>query len=89
MLYPAKYMTPNVPIKVTGTTIIGISDDRQLLRNTKTTSITRMMDIRRVVCTLATEALMVLVASRKIDRSTVGGSTARSSGIMAFILSTV
>ena len=51
MLYPHRYITPNVPISETGTTTVGINVARAVLRNTNTTKMTRRIEIIIVFCT--------------------------------------
>ena len=60
-LKPARYITPKVPIKETGTTTLGMNVARRLRKNANTTRTTRKMAITRVTSTSRTEARMVTV----------------------------
>ena len=73
MLYPSRYMTPNVPIKDTGTATLGISVARRLRRNTNTTSTTSPIDTHSVTSTSCTEARMVVVVQATSFRSIPAG----------------
>jgi hypothetical protein len=82
-------MAPKVPIREMGTATLGIRVDRTLRRNTKTTRITRAMEMAMASCTSFTEARMVRVASMRTFSSMAGGSEAWSCGRMARTRSTV
>jgi hypothetical protein len=57
----------------TGTATLGISVERTLRRNTKTTRITSRIEIMSVICTSRTEARIVRVESITTDSLMVGG----------------
>jgi hypothetical protein len=88
-LYPSMYIAPKVPINETGTTTLGISVARMLLRNAKTTRMTRAIEIIRVRSTSRTEARMVVVRSCGVSSFIVGGMSAWSCGSSAMMRSTV
>src|SRR5580704_6124666 len=71
-----RYMTPNVPIRDTGTTTLGINVARGLLRNAKTTRMTRITDESKVIETSCTEVRMVSVRSCVTFRSMACGMAA-------------
>ena len=83
------YMAPKVPMREMGTATLGMSVERQLRKNTKTTRITRAMEMPRASCTSWTEARMVRVASMSTFSSMAGGREACIWGRMAFTRSTV
>ena len=62
-LKPNRYITPKVPTSETGTAMPGINMVRESRRNTKTTRMTRTMEITRVRSTSWMEARMVVVRS--------------------------
>ena len=72
-----------------GTATLGMSVERTLRRNTKTTRITSPMEMLSATCTSLTEARMVRVASMSTFSSMVGGNEAWSWGRMARTRSTV
>jgi hypothetical protein len=82
-------MAPKVPMREMGTATLGIRVERGLRRNTKTTRITRRMEMLRASWTSFTEARMVRVASMRTFSSMVGGMEAWSCGSRAFTWSTV
>ena len=82
-------MTPKVPMREMGTATLGMRVDRTLRRNTKTTRITRAMEMAMASCTSFTEARMVRVASMSTFNSMAGGREAWSWGRMARTRSTV
>ena len=47
-LYPKRYITPNVPTSERGTAILGMMVAQTLRRKTKTTRMTRVMEMMRV-----------------------------------------
>ncbi|MNT25301.1 hypothetical protein D3C72_1608150 [compost metagenome] len=60
---PIRCMTAKVPISDTGTAMRGISDARQLRRNSTTTMTTRMIASSKVVATDSSEARTKTVGS--------------------------
>src|SRR5579872_2839268 len=64
MLYPNRYITPNVPTSDTGTATLGMIVVRTLLRNTKTTRMTRMTEMESDFSTSWTEDRIDTVWSR-------------------------
>ncbi|MNN06736.1 hypothetical protein D3C81_1195370 [compost metagenome] len=60
---PIRYMTANVPTSDTGTAIRGISEARQLRRNSTTTTTTRRIASSKVVATVCNEARTNTVGS--------------------------
>ena len=64
-LYPHKYITPNVPTSESGTATLGMAVAHGFLRNAKTTSTTRMIEMTSVISTSRMEARMVGVRSIK------------------------
>src|SRR5512143_716844 len=87
--YPSRYMTPNVPMRETGTATLGITVERTLRRKRKTTRITREIEIIRVISTSRTDARIVRVESMTTDSLTEGGIEAWSCGRSAWTRSTV
>ena len=63
MLYPNRYITPNVPTSETGTATLGMSVARGLRRNRNTTRMTSPMEMASVISTSCTEARMVVLRS--------------------------
>ena len=63
MVKPATENTAKVPSRTTGMAIAGISIARQLCRNTKITSTTRITASIRVLTTSRTDSLMKSVVS--------------------------
>jgi hypothetical protein len=61
MLKPARYITPKVPSRETGTAMLGMKVVRALLRKANTTRMTSTMEISSVISTSLTEARMVMV----------------------------
>src|SRR5579871_2826853 len=76
MLYPIRYITPQVPISETGTAMLGMMVVRGLRRKMKTTIITRAMEMDIVNWMSRTEARMVVVRSRATDNFISGGISA-------------
>ncbi|MNT78582.1 hypothetical protein D3C72_2178290 [compost metagenome] len=60
---PIRCMTAKVPISDTGTAIRGMSEARQLRRNTTTTITTRKIASNKVVATVSSEARTKTVGS--------------------------
>jgi len=89
MLYPTRYMIAKVPISETGTTTPGMMVARTFLRNTKTTSTTRPIEIRSDSSTFLTDARIVTVWSSTGLSATSAGTSARRYGSSARIRSTV
>ena len=67
----------------TGTATVGITVERTLLRNAKTTRVTRAIEIRRVTSTSLTDDRIVSVRSSMTVSAIVGGSSAWSCGMRA------
>ena len=88
-LKPLRCMTPNVPIRDTGTATIGISVARQSRRKTNTTMITSAIEIASVLSTSRRLARMVGVRSSATCRSIALGIDACSRGRSAVTRSTV
>ena len=84
-----RYITPNVPIRETGTATLGIKVARTLRRKTKTTRMTSEIEMIRVRSTSCTEARMVAVRSIAISVSMAEGIEAFSCGSAARMRSTV
>src|SRR5271157_5680750 len=82
-------MTPKVPSSETGTATLGMKVARPLRRKTKTTRITRPMEMSRVRSTSWTEARMVTVWSMAIWTWMEAGIAASSCGRAARRRSTV
>src|SRR5215469_5012589 len=72
-LYPSRYITPNVPTSERGTAILGIIVARTVRKNTNTTMITSMIDIRRVLSISLTDALTETVRSITTESFIDGG----------------
>src|SRR5215475_12895272 len=89
MLNPSKYIAPQDPISASGTVTLGIRVAQKLRRNNKITSTTRAMVNPSVNSTSATEARIVVVRSRIVATSILGGIVAVSAGSRALIWSTV
>ena len=62
-VYPRRYIAPNVLISDTGTEILGINVAQPFRRKTKTTRITRLIEMPIAVSASITEARIVLVRS--------------------------
>src|ERR1700678_570778 len=82
-------MMPKVPIKERGTATLGMMVARTFRRKTKTTRITRAMEITRVISTSFTDARMVVVRSITMVRSIAAGMEAFSDGRASRMWSTV
>ena len=82
-------MTPKVPMRETGTATLGMRVERTLRRKTKTTRMTRTMEMHSAIWTSCTEARMVRVASMSTFSSTVGGREPCNWGKRARTRSTV
>src|ERR1700685_4233635 len=87
--YPSKYITPKVPISDTGTATAGMAVAQKLCRKAKITTITRTMEISRLISTSRTELRIVIVRSDAVLSLIDGGIDARSTGSSAFTRSTV
>src|SRR5207244_5192087 len=88
-LYPSRYITPNVPSSESGTEILGMIVAQTFRRKTKTTRITRPMEIRIVYSMSAMDARIVVVRSTITDRLIDGGIDAFNKGSSAYTRSTV
>src|SRR5438105_2297558 len=88
-LYPARYMTLNVPINETGTATLGIKVVRALLKNRNTTSTTRTIATNNAISTSRTDSRMVVVRSRTTDMWMAGEIDDASDGSKARTRSTV
>jgi hypothetical protein len=88
-LYPYRYIAASVPTRETGTATLGMRVARGFLRNRKTTTMTRAMEITSERSTSATEARMVVVRSRTMVVSMPLGIEASTDGSCARIRSTV
>jgi hypothetical protein len=86
---PARYITPSVPTSDTGTATAGISAQRHCPRKMKVTPMTSAMAISSVCHTSRSDARMLGVRSCTMSSRMVSGIDARSSGISAWIRSTV
>ena len=86
---PAKYITPNVPTKDSGTTTAGISVAEALRRNKKITITTKAIDNNSSNCTSRTDARMVTVRSVSTCSVTPGGMASRNAGNCCWMRSTV
>ena len=82
-------MPPKVPSSDTGTAMLGMSVERALRRNKKTTRMTSDREISRVISTSRTDARIVVVALSTTESFTVGGIEARSKGKISITRSTV
>ena len=82
-------MTDRAPSRDTTTATAGMITARPLRRNTSTTSTTRKMEMASDRSTSFSEALVAVVRSTPISRSTCDGSWARRRGRAALIRSTV
>ncbi len=80
MLKPARYITPKVPTRESGTATLGMAVAAAFLRNRKITITTSPMAIASSIFTSRTEARMVVVRSESRVSSTAPGSDARSCG---------
>jgi len=69
-------MTPKVPMSEIGTEMAGMKVARQFRRKTKTTMMTRPMEMIMLRSASATEARIVLVRSLSICNVMVGGRAA-------------
>src|SRR5260370_7607007 len=63
MLYPTRYITPNVPINDNGTETLGINVARMLRRNRNTTITTSAIERHKVNWMSFTEARTVVIPS--------------------------
>ena len=88
-LKPMSFITPKVPMIVTGSATLGITVAQNFRRKTKITITTRAMVSSKVNCTSEIEARMVSVRSPKMESFTDDGSVARKRGSNAFTRSTV
>ena len=88
-LNPASFITPKVPIKVTGSATLGMTVAQNLRRKMKMTITTKATVSSRVNCTSVMEARMVSVRSPKMPSLTEEGRVARRRGSRAFTRSTV
>ena len=82
-------MTPNVPIRETGTATLGIRVVRTSRRNTNTTRMTSAIERRSVPCTSATDARIVVERSTTTVIRMPAGISAWRPGIAALTRSTV
>src|SRR6218665_1506944 len=88
-LYPARYITPAVPISASGTVMPGISVAATLRRKTKITITTSAMLSTSVNSTSPTEARMVWVRSISVSTRTLAGIAARRRGLAGLMRPTV
>src|SRR5215469_18767387 len=72
-LYPSRYITPNVPTSESGTAMLGMMVARTVRKNTNTTMITNMIDIRSVLSISLTDALTETVRSITTESFIAGG----------------
>ena len=89
IVYPTRYITPNVPTSDSGTATLGMTVAQTLRKKTKTTRITSTTEITRVSSTSLTEARMVVVRSCETSILIEGGIEACKSGSIARTRSTV
>src|SRR5580693_3396049 len=89
MVYPTRYITPNVPTSDNGTDTLGMAVAQALRRNTKTTSTTSTTEMIRLTSTSCTEARIVWVRSWATSSWIEGGMEARRNGNSARTRSTV
>src|SRR5579871_2733139 len=89
IVYPTRYITPNVPTRERGTAILGITVAHTLRRKTNTTRTTSKTETIMVSSTSCTEARIVVVRSCVTTMWTDGGIDACNSGRMARTRSTV
>src|ERR1700693_6438978 len=82
-------MTPNVPMRESGTATLGMMVAQTFRRKAKTTKITRMMEMIRAISTSWTEARIVVVRSTATLKWREGEMEARSVGGRAMMRSTV
>src|SRR6202035_3952415 len=73
IVYPTRYITPNVPTSDSGTATLGMTVAQILRRKTKTTRITRTTEITSVSSTSATDARIVVVRSCGTSIRIAGG----------------
>ena len=88
MLKPARYITPKVPTRESGTAMLGITVAERLRRNRKITMTTSATAKINSNWTSFTEARMVVVRSESNATSTELGKDARSCGMIFLIRST-
>src|ERR1700746_1598368 len=80
-LSPSRYITPNVPIRESGTAILGMMVARSVRKKANTTRMTRTTEIAKVISISRSEARTVVVRSDttailidgEIDDSSCGG----------------